>query len=569
MALIDPDLREALERGLAERLSEMATSAEIAPPPPTDADPLTIVFVEPRDRLAEAAQYLRNLGYISETVAKAAVAGNGSAMAEGYRTFAAEGWRWLAEDTGRKVDAGLPEALDRGARTTGVNEAIQLDPLLLELLRLVTSLDGEFDIGGGLENRPDGLLARIAQFRLKSFGFYEAGIDGIHSDEMGRGVIACANILQSIFAGTSVNPRERLLDRIGDVSGLLRDCADQGKLHAAPILVFDLQVTFKGLEQRKVRRTLFGGEPREGFRMEPFGPPIWFEEDGTSLDLTRPVEEFAQYLVQNALWATGHYTDRLDGFIGNVSMAALREAIGDNEIGRRGPVSAAGRNFVAIWLPELADIILAPSAPVTGDEVMIRNVMAGRAEAGPQRGMAFLGGLFDGIKRLFEEAVEFGRSVMVGAGKLLRRVGNAIARGVRAVVEVIESLAGHIKNLALLIYRGAREAVLALGRVLAPIRHLLFGHPVISRREDGEAYAVTRFQVDRDGKQWFAGGATRSEIAGHSALCTRLSRTFTATVRLAILFAKIAITGVSGPPGWIVGSLSFAGIVSDLVSPGE
>ena len=156
MALIDPDLRETLEHDLARRLTEMATSAEIEPPPIAGdgAEPVAPAFVEPEDRLAEAAQYLRNLGYVSEVVAKAAVVGNGSAMAPGYRTFAREARRWLSEDVGRRFDAGLPKALERAARARPANEPIELDPLLLELLRLLTSLDGEFAIGGALEQRP-------------------------------------------------------------------------------------------------------------------------------------------------------------------------------------------------------------------------------------------------------------------------------------------------------------------------------------------------------------------------------------------------------------------------------
>ena len=250
--------------------------------------------------------------------------------------------------------------------------------------------------------------------------------------EMGSGVVACANILQSTFAGTGIDARERLLDRIGDVSELLRDCAANGKLHDTPILVFDLGVTFRDLAPREVPRIVWNRPPRAGFRSEMLGPPVWFDEDENPLELTQPVEEFAQRLVQNALWANGHYVNRLDGIIGNVSLEALKKAIGDAEIGARGPVSSAGRNYIALWLPELADVLLAPSAPVRSDEAQFRAVMTAQPEtAGTAETQPFFASLFDGIKRLFQEAVEFGRSVMVGAGNLLRRIGDAITKGVR------------------------------------------------------------------------------------------------------------------------------------------
>ena len=83
--------------------------------------------------------------------------------------------------------------------------------------------------------------------------------------------------------------------------------------------------------------------------------------------------------------------------------------------------------------------------------------------------------------------------------------------------------------------------------------------------ESGEAFAASKFHVDRDGVQWVAPTATSAEIADHFDLCGRLSRIFNASIRLAVMVARIALFGVSGPPGWIMAAISFTALMADVV----
>lgn len=556
MLVIQPELNTALRVQLAARVRDMATAAEvdgISPDAIVRGQPLTIV--EPGDRLAEVAQHLRNLGYIDNQQAKRAIRDGGATMRAGYRIFALEARHWLAGGAAKRVDPALEKAvsgaIDRGF-TVG---PLRLNALIIELLRTLTSLDGEFVFGASPVPGQRGLLARVAQLRLAAFDFYNGPIDGVFGPEGARAMTRCLNVLGSLWPALAERPGGFLIDWLGDVPFLLRACADRGRLSAAPVVVHTILNTFADAGPR--RRT--GGD-RPGLR----------EQDN----------HFALCLVQNALWATGYYDGRLDGIWNEKSVVALKRAVHGVDIGPIGPVSTLDAHTgtrthtFAIWLPDLADTLfdeadqldsLAPAMPGRETDADRQRAVADRVERRMAASPAARTGLFGWIKGLFEEAVSLGRSVMVGARSLMRAALDAVRRGIDFLGDVADFLIGKVKSLALLIYRSAREAVLALGDAIAPIRHFLFGVPIVSTGADGVAYAATKVRIDRDVEQWVAATAMPAEVEDHAALYQRLSTRFAGAIRLAILFAKLAIVGVTGPVGWAMAALSFARIVSDMV----
>jgi len=541
--VIQPELNTALRVQLAARVRDMATAVEvegIAPDAIVRGQPVAIA--EPRDRLAEVAQHLRNLGYIDTTLAKRSIQDGGASMRAAYRAFALEARSWLATNTS-SADPALTKAVDAAAAPGATDRPLRLNALILELLRTLTSLDGEFMFNASPAPGQRGLLARVAQFRLAAFNFYNGPIDGIFEVEAERAMTGCLNVLGNLWPALTERPGGFLIDWLGDVPFLLRACADRGKLATAPVVIRTMLNTFADAGPRRVA----GVHPR----------------------LRNQDNHFAQCLVQIALWSTSFYDGRLDGAWNEKSVVALKRAVHGTEIGATGPVSTIDANRFAVWLPDLADTLL-DQADQLDDLGSVRGTDRQRAVAtGVERRLAASPaartGLFGWIKGLFEEAVQLGRSIMVGTRSLMRAALDAIRRGVDFLADVADFLIGKVKSLALLVYRSAREAVLALAGAIAPIRHFLFGVPIVSKRVNGETYAATKVRIDRDVEQWVAASAERSEIEDHAALYRTLSTRFAGTIRLAILFAKLAIVGITGPVGWAMASLSFARIVSDMV----
>lgn len=546
MLVIQPALNTALRVQLAARVRDMATAAEVeGVEPEAVARGVTPVIVEPADRLAEVAQHLRNLGYVDHLQARQAVADRGACLRAGYRIFALEARQWLADQAPGRFDLALVKAIDGiVAETVDVDRPLRLDALAIELLRTLTSLDGEFTIGASPVPGERGLRVRVAQFRLNAFGLYNEAIDGRFGTESERAMTRGLNVLASLWPVLAERPPGSLLDWLGDVPFLLRSCADRGKLATTPVVVETILNTFADAG----RRPLAG--------------------DGSSA-LREQDNDFALCLVQNALWATGFYDGRLDGIWNEKSVVALKLAVHGVPLGVTGPVSTIGEHRFAIWLPDLADTLL-DDAELLDDLDMAQSAERQRAVAeGVERRLSAAPsarrGLFGWIKGLFEEAVALGRSIMVGVRSLMRAALDAVRRGIDFLADVADFLIGKVKGLALLIYRSAREAVLALAGAIAPIRHFLFGVPIVSVGPDGVVYAATKVRIDRDVEQWVAASADVAEIRAHAALYQRLSRSFAGTIRLAILFTRLVIIGVSGPLGWATAALSFARIVSDMV----
>ena len=546
MLVIQPELNTALRVQLAARVRDMATAADVeGVEPEAIARGVTPVIVEPADRLAEAAQHLRNLGYVEHRQARHAVADRGASLRTGYRAFALEARRWLAGEPRERFDPALVKALDGiVAEAADHDRPLRLDALVVELLRTLTSLDGEFAIGASPALGDSGLPVRVAQFRLNAFGLYNQAVDGRFGTESERAMTRGLNVLGSLWPILAERPPGSLLDWLGDVPFLLRSCGHRGKLANMPVVVRTMLNTFA-----------------DAGRRSPVG-------DGASA-LREQDNDFALCLVQNALWATGFYDGRLDGIWNEKSVVALKLAVHGVPLGATGPVSTIAEDQFAIWLPDLADTLL-DDVDFLGDLSTTRDADRQRVVAqGVERRLAAAPaarrGLFGWIKGLFEQAVALGRSIMVGVRSLMRAALDAVRRGIDFLADVADFLIGKVKGLALLIYRSAREAVLALAGAIAPIRHFLFGVPIVSVGPDGVVYAATKVRIDRDVEQWVAASAEVAEIKAHAALYQHLSRTFAGTVRVAILFAKLVIVGISGPLGWAAAALSFARVVSDMV----
>lgn len=555
MLVIQPQLNTALRVQLAARVRAMATAAEVdGVDPEAIVRGQPVVIVEPRDRLAEVAQHLRNLGYIDTLRARLSIEDGGAAMRGGYRAFAAEARHWLASGAAVHVDPALVKAVDDAFAQADPDRPLRLNALIIELLRTLTSLDGEFVLGANPVPGQRGLLARVAQFRLAAYDFYNGDVDGRFEEDAERAMTRCLNVLSGLWPALAERPAGFLIDWLGDVPYLLRACADRGKLATAPVMVSTILNTFA---DAGVRNTGAG-----------------FIGHGDDRPLREQENEFALCLVQTALWVTGYYDGRLDGVWNEKSVVALKMAVHGVAIGATGPVSTIDARHFAIWLPELADTLLAQydrieqlgaGRPGAARERARQRAVADAVERRLAAAPTARRGLFGWIKGLFEQAVALGRSIMVGARSLLRAALDAIRQGVDFLADVADFLIGKVKSLALLIYRSAREAVLALASAVAPIRHLLFGVPIVSVGADGAAYAVTRVRIDRDVEQWIAASADRAQIAAHAALYTRLSNIFAGAIRLAILFARLAIIGIAGPVGWAMAALSFARVVADIV----
>ena len=574
MLVIQPELKTALRVQLAARVRDMATAADvdgIAPDAIVKGQPIEVA--EPTDRIAEVAQHLRNLGYIDVPVARQSLHDGGAPMHAGYRAFAIEARQWLMGAT--RTDPSLPKAIDDAIAQDRSQGPLRLNALIVELLRTLTSLDGEFAIAASPVPGQRGLVARVAQFRLGTYGFYGGDIDGVFGSVAEQAMTRCLNVLSGLWPVLDERPPGVLIDWLGDVPFLLRACARRGKLANAPVVVRTFLTTFADAGFRDIGGGgLFGLSRKSGFAVEADGRAVWIGDGDASVNLREQEADFTLCLVQNALWATGYYDGRLDGIWNAKSVVALKRAVHGVEIGATGPVSTVDTNLFAIWLPELADTLLEPAEtldaigiarPSPASEIARQRQVADSVERRMAASPAARTGLFGWIRGLFEEAVALGRSVMVGARSLMRAALDAVRRGIDFLADVADFLIGKVKSLALLVYRSAREAVLALSNAIAPIRHFLFGVPIVSSDQDGVPYAATKVRIDRDVEQWVAATADGTAIAQHADLYQRLSRTFAGTIRLAILFAKLAIVGITGPVGWAMAALSFARVVSDMV----
>ena len=504
---------EALE--LTEATRRLAGRYEVPfAAPPTAPESLLVDGAE-EARLAELEQALFDLGYLSLGPADEPLEALRSRILPAIRAFLADAQALLSPEL---LD-GIAAEHGRPAETDGRDEP---SPFTVELLRALTSFDGEIALRGPLTPGGTDLKSRLLHYRLRTLNLF-LSFTRAPQEERTRNAIAT---LRSIPGFADVADDD-LLAVLGDGKTLFRRYGDG--TGAVP-LVFRFRASGEdgevGFDDLVIDNDGLFQDTASVFT-KAFTSPEQRARESRSLaeaQLRRPANTFGIELLQLGLWMQGYYEGRLDAWWGPASDAALRHFIEANHLQRETVLLSLGDGFWAVNFTRVSRLLYpslvpgAVEAQVPDDAIFEDDPQtdsAARHEAATS--------LWGRIKSGFRSAVRSGRRVALGLHSLAAAAWNGVKRALAWVSETVGDFLASAKAFVKLAFRSAREVVGNLVRALRRFVHFVIGKPIATLDEDGRVVAISEFAVDRDSFTWFHPDATES-LAEHQDLIAYLAR---------------------------------------------
>lgn len=524
-------LTEATER-LAERF-EVPVAAT-----PTAPERLLVDGAE-EVRLAELEQALFDLGYLP--------LGPADEPLEALRTRILTAVDAFLADARAFLDPELLDgiAAERGGPASAEGRA-EPSPFTVELLRALTSFDGEIVLRGPVGMGGTDLKSRLLHYRLRTLNLF-LGFTRAPQEERTRNAIDSLRTIPG-FAGLA---DDDLLAVLGDGEALFRRYGDA--IGRAP-LVFrfrangedgevgfdDLAIDGDGLfvDTASVFTKALTSRESRARDSRPLA----------EAQLSRHANTFGIELLQLGLWMQGYYEGRLDAWWGPVSDDALRHFIEAHHLQRETVLLSLGDGFWAVNFTRIAWLLFPALRPGAGEAAVPDDLVfedSRQTDTAERHETAI--SLWGRIKSGFRATLRSGRRVALGLRSLAAAAWNGVKRALAWVSETVGDFLASAKAFVKLAFRSAREVVGNLARALRRFVHFVVGKPVVTLDEDGRVVALSEFAADRDSLVWFHPDATDG-IAEHRDLIARLARGLRIFLRLLGKGLRYLLLALQPPP---------------------
>lgn len=502
-----------------------------------------IVDAAEEGRLAELEQALFDLGYLALGPDGESLEALRARILPATQEFLADAQALLSPELLAGITAEHGGPGDRLRRGEGQDEP---SPFTVELLRALTSFDGEIALAGPLDLGSSNLKTRVLHYRLRTLNLFMS-FARAPQEERTRDAI---DTLRAV-PGFGDLADEDLLTLLGDGEALFRRYS-AGLDVASLVFRFsaegeDGEVGFDDLEITEDGRF----DDTASVVTKTFNSADSRARDSRPLveaQLARPSNTFGIELLQLGLWMQGYYEGRLDAWWGPASDAALRHFIEAHHLDREHVLLSLGDGFWTVnftrvsWLLFPGLVPGAETAEIPDDAVF----EGSEATDGEERHEAATS-LWDRIKSGFRSAVRAGRRVALGIRSLTAAAWNGVKRALAWVSDTVGGFFASAKAFVKLAFRSAREVVGNLVRALRRFVHFVVGKPIVTLDEDGRVAALSEFAADRDSFSWFDPDATEAR-AEHDDLIARLARGLRIFLRVLGKGLRYLLLALQPPP---------------------
>ena len=510
-------------------------------------------------RLAELEQALFDLGYITLGPAEESLEDLRARILPAVQTFLADAADLLSPEL---LDGIAAEQGDAEHDVSGGQD--EPSPFTVELLRALTSFDGEIALPGPIDLSQVDLRHRLLRYRLRTLNLFMSFARAPQEQRMRDAI----DTLRSVPGFTDLAD-EALLVVLGDGQELFRRYSE-GVGRVPLVFRFsaegeDGEVGFDDLEITEDGRF----EDTASVVTKTFNSADSRARDSRPLvedRLARPTNTFGIELLQLGLWMQGYYEGRLDAWWGPSSDAALRHFIEAHHLEREHVLLSLGDGFWTVNFTRISWLLfpgLAPGAEAA--EVPDEAIFAGgEASDGADRHEAATS-LWGRIKSGFRSAVRAGRRVALGIRSLAAAAWNGVKRALAWVSDRVGDFFASAKAFVKLAFRSAREVVGNLVRALRRFVHFVIGKPIATFDEDGRIAALSEFSVDRDSFHWVDPEA-KAARAEHEALIARLARGLRIFLRVLGKGLQYLLLALQPPPiSWVRIAIALFRDLADLV----
>lgn len=508
-------------------------------------------------RLAELEQALFDLGYLTLGPEDEPLEALRSRILPAIRAFLADAQAFLSPELldGIAAEQSSPEGAERHDEPGS---------LAVELLRALTSFDGEVALQGPLSIGSADLKSRLLHYRLRTLNLF-LSFTRAPQEERTRNAI---DTLRAI-PGFADLADEDLLDVLGNGKELFRRYNDGA---GAVPLVF----RFRAIEE----------DGEVGFDDLAINDDGLFEDTASILtkaltspesraresrplveaQLSRHANTFGIELLQLGLWMQGYYEGRLDAWWGPASDNALRHFIEANHLQRETVLLSLGDGFWAVNFTRVSWLLFPSLMPGAGETEVPDDMVfedSQRTDTAERHDAAT--SLWGQIKSGFRSTVRSGRRVALGLRSLAAAAWNGVKRGLAWISETVGDFLASAKAFVKLAFRSAREAVGNLVRALRRFVHFVIGKPIVTLDEDGRVVAFSEFAADRDSLVWFDPDAQEG-VAEHQDLIARLARGLRIFLRVLGKGLRYLLLALQPPPvSWARIAFALFRDLADLV----
>lgn len=543
------ELQDRFVCGKGVTLAGSSATEALAPPHAAGA-------AEMQGSRMEWLQHLVSLGYLHDFEVIATDAGTEDRMCAAFDSFLADLSRANHNCSGTALATEIEDALNR--RPPG--------PIVLEAVERLLSFDQGTAIPSDMTVGDQNLWSRALHHRLAALNLYSGAIEAPVGDTTVRALrrldfmISPSRKARNHWEknGASARSISQILGdwraEITDISKLLR--AFERTLDVDPLIYHDSEGEVDRLAYFDTV-VVVDGEFENLTIMSRLGD--WFSDS----DPVRPKWEgpvgdramafecrFGLGLIQLALWSSGYYGGRLDGFFQAGTRDALRTMAADRDIDINRIILSVGDGYFVFNLHAARHMLFGPYPEVHVSPETEAKFISHELETRFVANMTERDGFWTRLGQGLRDALKAGRRILTGTVSVLKAIGDGIRRGIRAVGRVIGGALDAVGGVFVYLFRGVRDAVHLIRRGMQPFLHFILRQPVWTTDNTGRPVAMMDHDLDRDVIHWIAPWASNQQIHAHSARIERLARALDFT--LSVVTWVIDIARVAFLPGGLL-----------------